>query len=111
MTVEEIAQGDITIFRLSGELDVKGAPALKEKLVARATGDRPRAIVNLEHLSYIDSAGLGVLIGALKAYAARGGRLLLAAPRPEVQHILQITRMHQHFAIHPTETDAIAALA
>jgi hypothetical protein len=59
----------------------------------------------------VDSeAGLGALIGVSKAYAARGGRLLLAAPRPEVRHILQITRFVQHFAGHASEADAVGAL-
>ena len=110
MKTDELAHGDIAIFRLAGELDLKEAPGLKEKLLARATGKGPRAVVTLAELRYIDSAGLSVLVGALKAYSALGGRLLLAAPRAEVRHILQITRLDQHFSVHPTEADALAAL-
>ncbi len=110
MKVEELSHDAIAIFRLAGELDLKEAPGLKQKLLARAQGKGPRAIVNLAELRYIDSAGLSVLVGALKAYAAAGGKLLLAAPRAEVRHILQITRLDQHFSIHPSEADAIAAL-
>lgn len=109
-TVEETAQGDIVIFRLAGELDMKDAPSVKQRLMARATGERPRAVVNVAELRYVDSAGLGALIGASKAYAARGGRLVLAAPRPEVRHILEITRLVQHFGVHASEGDAVGAL-
>ncbi len=109
-TVEETTQGDIVIFRLVGELDMKGAPAIKQRLMARATGERPRAAVNLAELRYIDSAGLGALIGASNAYTDRGGSLVLAAPRPEVLHILQVTRLVRHFAVHASEADAVAAL-
>lgn len=109
-TIEEMADGDITIFRLSGELDMKDAPAIKQQLMARATGERPRAVVNLAELRYIDSSGLGALIGARTAYSARGGDLLIAAPRPEVRHILEITRLLQHFGVHASEADAVGAL-
>jgi anti-anti-sigma factor len=109
-TVEETADGDIAIFRLAGELDMKDAPSVKQQLVARARGERPRAVVNLAGLRYIDSAGLGVLIGARNVYTAKGGNLLLAAARPEVHHILQITRLLQHFAVHASEADAVGAL-
>ena len=111
MTVDEAVQGDVVVFRLTGEIDVKSAPLIKQRLEERGAAPRPRAVVTLDGLRYIDSAGLGVLVGALKAYAARGGKLVLAAPRPEVRHILQITRLIQHFEIHGTEADAIKALA
>ena len=110
MKLEELAHGAIAIFRLAGDLDLKDAPGLNEKLLGRAKGKGPQAVVNLAELRYIDSAGLSVLIGALKAYTAAGGRLLLVAPRAEVRHILKITRLDQHFSLHPTEADAIAAL-
>ena len=109
-TVEEVADGEIIIFRLSGELDMKDAPAVKQRLVARTDVERPRAVVNLAELRYIDSAGLGALIGARNVYTAKGGHLLLAAPRLEVRHILQITRLLQHFGVHASEADAVGAL-
>lgn len=109
-TVDELMDGDVVIFRLAGELDMKDAPSVKQRLMARATGERPRAVVNVAELRYVDSAGLGALIGASKAYAAKGGRLLLAAPRPEVRHILEITRLVQHFGVHASEADAVGAL-
>ena len=111
MTVEEVVHGDIVVFRLTGEIDVTSAPLMKQRLEQRVEAPRPRAVVNLDGLRYIDSAGLGVLVGALNAYAARGGKLVLAAPRPEVRHILRITRLIQHFEIHDAEADAIKALA
>ena len=109
-TIEETIDGEVAIFRLAGELDMKDAPAVKQQLVARASGERPRAVVNLAGLRYIYSAGLGALIGARNVYTAKGGSLLLAAPRPEVRHILQITRLLQHFGVHATEADAVGAL-
>jgi anti-sigma B factor antagonist len=110
MTVEEVTEGGVAVFRLSGELDLHDAPALRQRLLARATGQRPNAVVNVTNLSYIDSAGLGVLVAALKAYTRLGGRLALAGPRPEVRHILEITRLIQQFPVHESETDALGAL-
>jgi anti-anti-sigma factor len=110
MTIEETLSGDVTILRLEGELDMRAAPALKTKLDVPAARERPRAIVNLERLSYVDSAGLGVLIAALKTYRGKGGALVLVGPQPTVRHVLEITRLSQHFPIHGSESEALAAL-
>ena len=110
MTIDEVSRGDVVVLRLAGEVDVKSAPALRQKLDERATAERPRMILNLERLRYIDSAGLGVLVGGLKSYAARGGRLVLVALGPEIRHILEITRLIKHFDVHANEDVAVAAL-
>jgi anti-sigma B factor antagonist len=110
MTVEEVVDGGVTIFRLSGELDMKAAPALKQQLMTRATGGRPCVVITLTELRYVDSAGLDVLVNAQKAFTANGGMLRLAAPRPEVRNILQITRLLTFFTVHDTEAEAVGAL-
>lgn len=110
MTLEELTEGGVAIFRVSGELDLRDAPKLRERLLARATGERPNAVVSVAELRYIDSAGLGALVAAMKAYTRLGGKLLLAGPRAEVKHILQITRLMQHFPVHETEAGALGAL-
>lgn len=110
MTVEELVQDGIVVFRLVGDVDMNEAPGLKAKLAARSAGDRPRAVLNLENVRYMDSAGLGVLVASLKLFASKGGKLVLAAPRPEVRHILQITRLIQHFGVHATEVEAVGSL-
>ena len=111
MTVEEIVRDGLVVFRLSGELDAHEAPALRQRLLVRASAERPRVIVNLGEVGYIDSAGLGVLAATHKACKARGGALVLVAPRPEVRHILTITRMLTHFSVRDTEGDAAALFA
>jgi anti-sigma B factor antagonist len=109
VNVDQVVENGVAIFRLSGELDMKAAPALKQQLIAAATGDKPRAIINLAELRYVDSAGLGVLVNAQNAYTSKGGSMRLAGPRPEVRNILQITRLLTFFSVHETEADALSA--
>ena len=109
MNVDQVVQDGIIIFRLSGELDMKAAPALKQQLIAQATGEKPRAVINLAELRYVDSAGLGVLVNAQNAFTSKGGSMKLAGARPEVRNILQITRLLTFFSVHETEADAVTA--
>jgi anti-anti-sigma factor len=111
MTIDETARDGVAVFRLVGELDMNDAPVVGARLAAPAEGQAPRAVVNLERLDYVDSAGLGALVAAAKAYAARGGKLVLVAPATPVRHVLEITRLTTFFEILPTETEALAALA
>jgi anti-sigma B factor antagonist len=110
MTIEETAVDGVTVFRLVGELDMKDAPVVQSRLAAPAEGQGPRAIVNLERLDYIDSAGLGALVAAAKAYASRRGKLVLVAPTAPVRHVLDITRLATFFEILASEAEAVAAL-
>lgn len=110
MTIDESVDGGITVLRLGGELDLRSAPVLKARLDGRAASNRPLTVLNLEQLTYVDSAGLGVLIGAVKAHTGQAGRLVLAAPRPDVRHILEITRVTHYLPIHANEAEAVAAL-
>jgi anti-anti-sigma factor len=101
----------VRIVRLDGELDLKTATAAKEALGPPPAAAPPLTIVNVAKLSYVDSAGLTVFIAALKAHAAGGGRLVFAELRPEVRHILQLTRLLSRFTVFPSEAEALAALS
>lgn len=110
MTLDETTQNGVAIFRLAGELDLKEAPNVEAKLGARATGEKPRAVVNLERLEYIDSAGLRALLKSGKAFSAKGGTLVLVAPSPAVRHVLEITRTLSQFRVAASEAEALATL-
>ena len=88
-----------TVLSAAGELDVNTAPELREHL-ARLAGDGARRIVvDLTDVSFIDSTGLGVLVGVLKRVLQHNGELLLQRPRPAARKVFDITGLDQVFTI------------
>ena len=67
-----------------------------------------RIVVNLEHVNYVDSAGLGALIEAHRKTKAKGGRLKLSNLRPNFQQALELARLLTLFETCPTEAAAVA---
>ena len=63
-------------------------------------------VLNFAQVSYIDSGGLGVLVGLLTTARAAGGDVKLAAPSMRVQEVLRITHLDTVFEIHPTAEKA-----
>ena len=84
------------VVRLVGELDIEGAPKLREALLAIGAGD---IVIDLSGLSFIDSTGLNVLVGADKQVVARGRRMTLRAPGRQVAGVLKISGLDRVFHI------------
>lgn len=79
------------LFVVEGELDAYTGPQLREDL-ARASGEGARWLfIQLSEVSYIDSVGLGILVGAAKRVLAEGGGLAVVAPRPNVLRVFEIS--------------------
>lgn len=82
------------------------APKLREQLVDLVGRGRYRIVVNLEGVEFMDSTGLGVLVGGLKRVKEQDGALVLAAPNQPVQRVLAITGLDQVFPVHSTVEEA-----
>jgi len=67
-----------------------------------------RIVINLEHVNYVDSAGLGALIEAHRQTKAKGGRLKLSNLGPNFQRALELSRLLTVFETCPTEAAAVA---
>ena len=84
--------GTTLVVKVAGEIDHHTAPELKDEI------DREinlRNIINLvldfDGVSFMDSSGIGVLIGRYKQIQARGGRTMVIRVRPQVDKILEIS--------------------
>src|ERR1700730_12493344 len=73
------------------------------------TSGTPRIVINLEHVNYVDSAGLGALIEIHRKIRAKGGGLKLCTLGPNLRQALEIARLLPIFETCPTETAAIAS--
>lgn len=89
------------VVEVSGELDALSAPRLREDL-ARIDAPRPlRIAVLMGGVEFIDSSGVGVLIGAAKRARASGGRVALVGCSAHVDRMLRRMALHKVFGLHP----------
>ena len=96
------------ILDLAGEVDVYTSPQLKQDLVQLAESGVKHVIVNLSKVEYLDSTGLGVLIGGLKRMREHDGNMALVGPGMRILRIFEITGLDKIFDIYPTEEEAAA---
>ncbi|MEO7994513.1 MAG: STAS domain-containing protein [bacterium] len=111
MDIATREQNNILIVDIKGELDAKAAPDLKDALTDKITGGQHRVLVNLSDISYLDSAGLGVLVSGLKFATRQNGDLRMWGLQDEVKNIFQLTRLNKVFQIFDTEEQAMASFA
>ena len=100
----------VIVLRLQGELDIHFAPRLEEEIRDHLSAGRVLIVLDLSEVSYVDSTGLGVMIGALKNLQAAGGGLALAAPTTRIVRILQVTGLDGIFCVRQSVDDAVQFL-
>ena len=99
------------VVEVQGEIDVYASPRVKEMINELIEQGRFNLIIDLEGVRYIDSTGLGVLIGALKKVREHEGRILLICTNPQIKKIFNITGLVKIFEIYKDEEEALKALA
>jgi len=101
--------GDRTVVEVGGEIDVYTAPKLREQLVELVQNGSYHLIVDMEQVEFLDSTGLGVLVGGLKRVRAHDGSLRLVCTQERILKIFRITGLTKVFPIHDTVEEAAAA--
>jgi anti-sigma B factor antagonist len=112
LEVEAEAHGNGTqLLTLRGELDVSTVPRFKQALSAALGPDaRPRLLIDLAEVTFIDSTALMTLLGVLREVNRREGRLALACNNPTVLRLFEVTRTTDTFRIFPTRESALGHL-
>lgn len=105
--VESAPAGDRIVIEVSGEIDVYTAPQLREQLVTEVDNGYHHIIVDLQGVEFLDSTGLGVLVGGLKRVRQKGGSLQLVCPHERLVRIFEITGLTRVFSIHDTVDEAL----
>ena len=103
------ARDGIEVIDVQGEIDIYTAPRLRELLIALVSRGGYQLVVNLDKVGFLDSTGLGVLVGSLKRVRAHNGSLDLVCTQPRILKILRITGLTEVFGIYQTADQAIAA--
>jgi len=100
----------ITIIELTG--NVMGGPdatSLNEQLHKLIEGNKKKVVVDLEEVKFINSSGLGMLIGGLTTLRNSGGDMKLARASQKIEDLLKMTKLTTVFDIHQDVNHAVAA--
>ena len=97
LSTEETA--DAPVLHVRGEVDVYTSPSLRAELYRLIDAGHTRVVLDLHEMDFIDSSGLGVLVGALKRLREQAGDLELRRVQPGTRKILEITGLTQVLTI------------
>ncbi len=99
-----------TIFDVSGDIDFANSPVVRD-LVLREIREsrRPRVLVNLSQVRYMDSSGVASLIEGLKASRDLGSRFILVGLSASTRDVLQLSRLIKVFEVYDNEEQAMAS--
>lgn len=103
------AEGGRTVVEVSGEIDVYTAPRLREELADLVDSGQYDIIIDMTKVDFLDSTGLGVLVGGLKRVNMHDGSLSLVCTQERILKIFKITGLTKVFPIHDSVGAALAA--
>jgi anti-sigma B factor antagonist len=97
-----------TVCRPVGELDAFTVSQFRQALGEVASS--PRLLIDLSGVPFVDSAGLGALIGGIRRVRELGGEAAVACPRPTLTRLLRTTGFDRIVTVAPTVDEAMQAL-
>lgn len=100
--------GDVRILDLDGKITIGVGDVKLRELVEEALEQGCRkVIINLKHVSHIDSSGIGEMVGCFTTVKRRGGQMSLLNLPPRINDILQVTQLITVFDVFDNEAEAI----
>ncbi|MGF7184983.1 stage II sporulation protein AA (anti-sigma F factor antagonist) [Desulfitispora alkaliphila] len=102
----------VLVIEIDGDMDLIVAEKLKDQ-VAKLMGQHQckHLIFNLKKVAFIDSSGLGLILGRYKYVTEKGGQVLIVEPQPQVKRILEMSGLEKIMGIYENETEAFAEMA
>lgn len=107
ITIEEA--DEYTVCRPEGDIDAYSVGKFREALAGLA--ETPNLIIDLGEVPFMDSAGLGALIGGIRRARDNDGTVVVACDRPALTRLLQTTGFDRIVPVTESMEDAVAALA
>jgi len=102
----------VTVLQLEGRIVLgEESNALREKVKNMLNENKKKIVMNMDNITYIDSAGLGTLVAAFHSARAQGAALKLSNLGSKFQEVLQVTKLMTVFEVYDTEDAAIKSFA
>ena len=108
LTLSTREVGGRTVVAVGGEIDVYTAPKLRDTITELVAAGNYDLIIDMEGVEFLDSTGLGVLVGGLKKVRAHDGSLQLVCNQDRLLKIFRITGLAKVFTIHESADAALA---
>jgi anti-sigma B factor antagonist len=102
-------EGVHTVISVTGEIDVYTAPTLRERLNELIAEGEYHLVVDMAGVDFLDSTGLGVLVGGLKRARSHDGTLQLVCDQEKILKVFRITGLTKVFPIHAALPEALAS--
>jgi len=102
--------GEVHVIDLTGEVDAYTSARFREVMLELIEDGGTELIVSMANVEYIDSCGLGALVGGLKRVSERNGKIVVVTNRQQVRKVFEITGLEKVFPLFETELHAVEAL-
>jgi anti-sigma B factor antagonist len=106
MDFKETDSGAYTLLAPDGKLNLVSAPPIKARIDDLVKNGKARIVLDLEAVDFIDSSGLGALIGGLKSARQAGGDLRVAQAGEQIKAVLKLTNLDRILAPYATVEEA-----
>ena len=109
LKVQTQISGDVCILHCSGRIVFGDEGAALRERGRNILAGTAKVVVNLNGVDYIDSGGLGILVGLLVSARNRGGELKLVSPEQRIKELLRRTSLDKIFRVYGNDEEAVAA--
>jgi anti-sigma B factor antagonist len=109
--VDDRLHGDLAIVTVTGDIDVFTSPHLRETLLDLIEGGGLHLLVDLSAVEFLDSTGLGVLVGIFHRLRSRDGSMAFVSTDDRVRRIFHVTQLTKIFTIYASMDEALQAHA
>lgn len=107
MALGEVDNGTHVVFVPEGKFNMVVAPELTERIGVLVGEGKAHLVVDLHRVDFIDSSGLGALVGGIKVARKQGGDLRVAAAGDQVRAVLKLTNLDRILAPYATVEEAV----
>lgn len=101
----------VAVVRFTGRLDFTSVTHARDQFASAIADGNPKLVVDLSDVSFVDSAGLGSLIGGMRAARQAGGDLRIASPSEQSRMLLSLTSLDQVLKIHAHIEEAVSGFS
>jgi len=110
VSVTERQVGDVFVVSVAGNIITDGSAVRVREIIRRLLAEgRRKILLDMAHVRWVDSMGLGVLVSALVSAMREGGQIKLLKVRQNVKDLLSVTKLDTVFTAYDDEAEALNA--